>query len=193
MSDAQSPVKRSYLAEAQSIISISYLIAIGIGMLFRYKRFAEFEINIFDYADVFDFIIAPFSDTRIFYFSLLSGLLSVGIIRLDAAWQARYPKSYSKMVFGWDKKPWYSVVRYVSFVSVFIAYLNLSADIYGKLSKEDVMKQAPVTVRFVDNELKQGKVIGKTQDMLFMINGEKIEVVPLTSLVKEVIVGKKKK
>lgn len=97
------------------------------------------------------------------------------------------------MVFGWDKKPWYSVVRYVSFVSVFIAYLNLSADIYGKLSKEDVMKQAPVTVRFVDNELKQGKVIGKTQDMLFMINGEKIEVVPLTSLVKEVIVGKKKK
>ncbi len=49
------------LKEIQTIITVLYLLIVGIVMLFNYHKFAEFNMNIFDYADVLDFIIAPFS------------------------------------------------------------------------------------------------------------------------------------
>jgi len=50
------------IKELQTVITISYLFTVGIGMLFKYHKYDEFGINIFEYADVFDFLIAPFSD-----------------------------------------------------------------------------------------------------------------------------------
>ena len=58
--------------ELQTIITISYIISIGIGMLFNAKKYSEFGINIFDYADVFFYLIAPFADIKILFFTLIS-------------------------------------------------------------------------------------------------------------------------
>ena len=53
------------IKEIQTIMTIFYLLMIGIGMIYNYKKYALFGINIFEYADVFDFLIAPFKDFRI--------------------------------------------------------------------------------------------------------------------------------
>ncbi len=61
-------IKNSYeliIGELQTIISISYIVAIAIGMVFLFEKYSQFGINIFDYADVFDFIIAPFADLKV--------------------------------------------------------------------------------------------------------------------------------
>lgn len=50
------------IKEIETVITICYILAVGVGMLFNYKKFSKFGINKFDYADVFDFLIAPFSD-----------------------------------------------------------------------------------------------------------------------------------
>lgn len=47
------------LGSFQVFLTLSYLFAIGIGMLFNYYKYNYFGINIFDYASVFDFLIAP--------------------------------------------------------------------------------------------------------------------------------------
>ncbi len=59
------------IKELQTIISILYIFAVGIGMLFNFQKFSEFGINIFEFADIFDFLIAPFSDFKILLFNVV--------------------------------------------------------------------------------------------------------------------------
>jgi hypothetical protein len=57
---------------------------------------------------------------------------------------------------------------------------------YGKISKAEVLNQPLIKIRFSDNEIKRGKMIGKTNEVVFLLSGENVEVIPITSLVKEI-------
>ncbi len=70
------------LKEIQTVITILYILMVGIGMLFNYKKYSRFEINIFDYADVFDFLVTPFQDTRIIIASIFTLFFPIGIFWL---------------------------------------------------------------------------------------------------------------
>lgn len=68
-------IKDSYeliIKELQSIVTIFYLFLVGMGMLFKHQKFSEFGINVFQYADIFDFLIAPFQDYVIILFTMAS-------------------------------------------------------------------------------------------------------------------------
>src|SRR5690606_2414881 len=82
-----------------------------IGMLFTHKKYSEFGINIFDYADVFDFLIAPFSDMRILLFSGITLFIVFLVVRSDIFLRAKYPRTYSKFNFGLEKKRFYVWVQ----------------------------------------------------------------------------------
>lgn len=54
----QGLIKDAYeliLKEIQSIVTVLYILMVGLGMLFNYQKYSEFGINIFEYADIFDF------------------------------------------------------------------------------------------------------------------------------------------
>ena len=174
------------IKEIQTIITLLYLLAVGIGMLFNYQKYSEFDINIFDYSDVFDFLIAPFADFNILLFALASSIVMFLLLRIDVFWKKKFPKSYSIASFGLDRKNWFNSFRYVSFAFGFILYLYLSADIYGKFTKNEIENREPITIRFEDNEVKTGKLIGKTKDILFLLNNDSVEAIPITSVVKEI-------
>jgi hypothetical protein len=182
-------IKDTYEAiikEIQTIITITYIAAIGIGMLFNYQKYSEFGINIFDYADVFDFLIAPFSDFYVFWFTIVSILLSIIIIRIDLEISRKYPKFYSKISFGWDRKSWFGIYRYSSFGIIVIMYLYLSADIYGSFIKKQIHNQSPIEIRYTDNEIITGILIGKTGEILFLLEHGKVKAIPIMALVKEI-------
>ena len=80
-------------------------------MLFSFQKYHRFGINIFDYADVFDFLIAPFSDVKVLLFSLVSIFFGIALIRFDINWKKKRPESYSKINMGMDKKKWFDPVR----------------------------------------------------------------------------------
>ena len=186
-------IKNTYeavLKEMQTLISISYLLVVGIGMLFNYHKYEEFGINIFDYADVFDFLIAPFSDSKILLFSMLSLMVPYLLYKFDFMWKSKYPKTYSRMSFGWDEKSWYKLFTYFSFAFLLIFYLYISADLYGKISKKQILKRGTTSIRYSDNEIKEGKMIGKTKDIMFLLVDENVEAIPITSLVKEIQIVK---
>ena len=135
------------IKEIQSIISISYIFALGIGMLFNYRKYSEFGINIFDYADVFDFLISPFSDIKIFIFTVISIAFGSLILYLDVLWKRKYPEAYSRFNMGIDTKPWFVPMRFLSGMALIILYLIISSGIYGTLSRREVMKQTTTTRR----------------------------------------------
>jgi len=174
------------IKEIQTVISISYIFALGIGMLFNYRKYSEFGINIFDYADVFDFLISPFSDFKILLFTIISIGLGSIILYLDILWKKKYPEAYSRLNLGVDTKPWFVPMRFISGVVLIVLYLIISSGIYGRISKKEVMNQAPIEIRFSDDEIKRGKMIGKTNSVIFLLSDEKVRAIPITSLVKEI-------
>ena len=102
-------IKNAYellLKDFQTIITLFYLLAVGIGMLFNYQKFSAFGINIFEYADVFDFLIAPFSDYKIIVFAVFSLIVPYLLYLFDAYYKKNHSESYEKMNFGYDKKVW---------------------------------------------------------------------------------------
>lgn len=181
-------IKDAYEAmikELQTILTIAYIFSVAIGMLFTYHKYKEFNINIFDYADILDFLIAPFSDFAILYFiigsSILLGLLIIG----DTYSKRNYPRAYSRFNFGIDKKTWFNKYRFISFMGLFALYLVLSAQAYGRYFKKQVLESNPIQLRFADNETKRGLLVGKTKDIIFLLNGKKISAIPITSFLKE--------
>lgn len=112
--------------DLQTIISFFYLVLVAVGMFFTHKKYAVFGIDIFEYADVFDFLIAPFSDVKILLFTGITLLLLVVVILLDVLWKAKSPSSYSKLYLKIDKKSWFNSFRYFSFMLLLIFYLNIS-------------------------------------------------------------------
>ncbi len=187
--DAFEPV----IKELQTILTIAYILSVGVGMLFMYQKYSRFDINIFDYADVFDFLIAPFSDYVILIYILGSALVAFFIMKTDSFLQKKHPKYYSKINFGIEKKPWFDLYRYLTFSFLLIFYIFLSANTYGKISKKQILKQAPIEIRFADNEIKKGIMIGKTQSVIFLLSGKRVDVIPVTSMVKEITISKRSK
>ncbi len=121
------------IKEVQTIISISYIAAVGIGMLFNYQKYILFGINIFDYADVFDFLISPFSDVKILSFTVISILLALLIAYLDILWKKKFPEAYSRFNLGWDEKSWFTTMRVISTAILIVLYLIIASGIYGKI------------------------------------------------------------
>lgn len=77
-----------------------------------------------------------------------------------------------------------------SYIFLILFYVYISAKIYGTFSKYQIVKQSPIEIRFSDNEIKKGIMIGKTKDVIFLLRNDKVEAVPITSLVKEIQVMK---
>jgi hypothetical protein len=178
-------VYESIIGEIQTLVTVGYIIAVGIGMLFTFKKYNLFGINIFDYAEVFDFLIAPFSDLKILIFSVISISVILFIVRIDSFSRKRFPKSYSKMNLGMDKKSWFDPVRCLIYFVGVLYYLHLSSDLYGMVVKKNIENTSKIKVEFVDGDVLKGILIGKTKDVLFLKKDEKVTVVPISSMVKE--------
>lgn len=174
--------------EIQTVLSVAYIFGIGIGMLFSYKQYIHFGINIFEYADVFDFLLAPFVDISIIVFTIISLTLAYLAIRLDMWWNEKHPQSYSKLNLGMEKKSWFNVFRYIIYLLTFIVYLYSASNLYGKLSVIYIKKQATVTLRYADNETIEGQMIGKTKDILFLLCDDHVKAIPIASNVKELVI-----
>lgn len=173
------------IKELQSVITIAYIFMVGIGMLFNYHFYENFGVNVFEYGDVLDFLITPFEDIIIVVFTIGSSIIGWLVFYMDKFWKKNSPKWYSILSFGMDKRSWYPVFRSVGVVFVSLLYLNLSAMIYGDIKSARVESQPNIEVRFSDNEIISGKMIGKTQGVLFLLQEDQVKAIPITAMVKE--------
>jgi hypothetical protein len=174
------------LKEAQTILTLSYVFMVGIGMLFTYYKYHYFGINIFNYATVFDFLIAPFGDIKILAFTIISTVLAFVFYFLDLFWRKKFPVTYKKLNRGWDEKPWYPAYKFGMFGVLVIYYVFIGAMAYGKWSKKSILKQADITIIYADGHVYTGKNIGQTGSTIFMIKDKQVSAIPLNALIREV-------
>lgn len=175
------------LTESPKILPIAYLCMIGIGMIFNYYKYKLFGVNIFQFASVFDFLIAPFEDAVILFFTFFSLIFCIFIIYIDYWTEKKYPKVYHAMSFNQTKKKKYPAFRFGVYILLILAYIWLAATIYGEYSYYKILKQQDIHVVYYNNETTSGKQIGKSGDVIFLLGAdETTKVIPINSLVKEI-------
>ncbi|MGL4584975.1 MAG: hypothetical protein ACRCVU_18580 [Flavobacterium sp.] len=171
---------------AQLVLTLAYLMAIGIGMLFNSQKYSAFGINIFDYASIFDFLIAPFADFRIIVFAIITMVLTYLLFKGDTYWKEKFPANYSKSTFNLEQYSWYRKIKGGIFILIFIWYLMMMAQYYGKRTYGETLDQEVTKIEYIGGEIIEGLLIGKTSDMLFLLVDKKVKAIPISANLKTI-------
>jgi uncharacterized membrane protein len=172
------------IKEFQTILSVFYLLLVGIGMLFSYSKYSQFDINIFQYSDVFDFLLTPFRDITIFIFTFITILSVYVVLKLDSFTKMKFPKFYnSKFNFRLTKS---KSIQLLSIVMLFILYLTILSGRYGKTYKKQILAR-PKTIKITLNNgmIKTGNLLGKNNGYVFLLenNNNEVNIYPITNVI----------
>ncbi|ALU26961.1 hypothetical protein [Myroides odoratimimus] len=174
------------MKSAQLILTFAYLLAIGIGMLFNNQKYNAFGINIFDYSSIFDFLIAPFADFRIVAFAIVTMVITYLLFKGDAYWKEKFPANYSKSIFNLEQYSWYRKIKGGVFIFIFIWYLILMAQYYGKRTYVETLQQETTKIEYIGGDVIEGILIGKTSDMLFLYVNQEVKAIPISANLKTI-------
>ena len=169
------------IKEFQTIISTFYLLLLGIGMLFSYSHYAAFGINIFEYADVFDFLIKPFQDIKIFFLGLFVILWSYIWFKFDIFIYKKFPKFYRIMNFGINPN-WWSRNRKSLYFFMGIVLLCCYAYLESSDVKRTIKNSSVVHIIFVDSQEIEGLQIGKISETFFLLEGNDVKAIPIFNI-----------
>ncbi len=169
--------------EFQTIISVFYIILVGIGMIFSYSKYSKFGINIFQYSDIFDFLLTPFRDFSIFIFTFLTGLLVYFVYKLDTFTKNKFPKFYSsKYNLGGGTMKSYPVI---TIIIISIMYLIIFSNKYGKRNKEHFIKKPKKVEILLSNNISiKGDLIGKNNNYIFLLKSDNVKIYPNNSIIE---------
>ena len=78
------------------------------------------------------------------------------------------------------------LIRIIAIAITFVLYIYISADYYGKNAKSRILEQEDISIRMEDNEIRSGKLIGKTKDVIFLLRDENVYAIPINASVKEI-------
>ena len=179
--------------DIQTYFSLGYLLIVIVGMLFDYSYYDKFSINIFEYADILDFLLAPAKNPMLVVFAIGSVVVVLIFFRLDKIWMEKWPKAYSRFNFGmsvnWSK-------RYRPFMIGFslLAYLYLASSFYGDRAYK-IFEKKPKSIELIFDSGKtiNGNLIGKNSDYIFLMTADStVKALPVASEVQEIIIGKVK-
>lgn len=181
--------KRPFL-DSQAYITLGYLSIVVIGMMFDYKYYSHFAINIFEYADILDFLLAPVKNLELILFAVATFIFVWLLFQIDKVWEKRWPRSHKKFNFGMSLDA-LKKYRPLLFALASLAYLSLASDLYGDRMFQRFQKspkQIEVIFQSDERELK-GKLIGKNADYILMQTDDMaVKAIPVSSDVQEIII-----
>lgn len=174
------------IKEFQSSISVFYLLLVGIGMLFSYSKYKQFGINIFQYSEVFDFLITPFRDLTVLGVTVFTSFLVLSVYVGDRFIKRKFPKFYSsKLNFGLMKSN-----PIIAIIISMVIYLFIFSETYGKYNKRHFTKNSKtVSIELITGETKSGKLIGKNNGYFFLMVNENVKIIPIGTAVKELTIN----
>lgn len=177
MEETESKQILDRLNEPQILITILYLIAIAIGMIFNYAKYIIFGINIFDYCDLTDFILFPFSDVNILLLTLLITCICFVMFYIDLKLRDIFPNLFENKHIS---KSQYKVFSLLLSCLLFICFIFLVSEKYNERFYKNISKADNITIYTRDGNF-NGKYVGKTRDVLFMYQNNELKIFPITS------------
>lgn len=176
--------------DLQGYITLSYLGAVAVGMMFDYQYYNHFAIDIFEYSDILDFLLTPARNLEVILFVIATIIIVWFLFRIDKAWEDKFPKSYRRFNFpGWQK----SLKKYRSALFLFslVLYLFIASGVYGTRKFERFNTDpTPVSLTFESgSKTISGSLIGKNKDYLFLQSADStIKAIPINADVQEIVI-----
>lgn len=160
--------------EFQTVLSVFYLLLVGIGMLFSYSKYSKFGINIFQYSDIFDFLLTPFRDITIFVFSFVTVFVVYLVFKLDKLTKNKLSKFHIGLM---KSKP------VVSVVLLFLLYLFIFSGKYGEMNKKRILTNPNIIeIVLANGKNIKGNLIGKNNGYVFLLEKEnEVNIYPISN------------
>jgi hypothetical protein len=170
--------------ELQNILAFGYLCLIIIGMIYEAIYYSFFGINIFEYSEILDFLLAPFRRPLTLIYLVIAIVATASGLMLDK-WFRKWPKLYRLFHFGLAKKPWFETYRIWATVATFVLLIIVyGVTVGGILHKEIMEKSKPnIEIRYSNEQpVVRGKSIGKNGSFIFLLNPEnKVQIIPINN------------
>lgn len=185
MSDNKKPI-----LDSQAYITLGYLTVVIVGMMFDFNYYNRFSINIFEYADVLDFLLAPVKNIQLMLFAFATLTVVLLFFQFDKYWQKKRPVSYKKFNLGMTPE-FSQKYRPFMFTFTLICYFYLASGYYGERMYDIFQKEADRIEVVFESDQRQirGKLIGKNTDYIFIEDKAKvIKAIPVSSDVQEIII-----
>ncbi|UYW00937.1 hypothetical protein K5I29_10575 [Flavobacterium agricola] len=165
------------LNEPQILFTILYVVAIAIGMIFNFAKYKAFHVNIFDYCDITDFILFPFSDFKIILFTLVIAILCLILYYVDLRLRDYFPNFFKK---SFVSQAQYKTISFCISICMFVLFIFIVSQKYSKNFYNNIELAEDLTI-YTKTETFKGKYIGKTSDVLFMYQNRELKIFPITS------------
>jgi hypothetical protein len=176
------------LKELQNVLTFGYISLIIIGMIFEATYYYHFGINIFEYSDILDFLLAPFRRPISIYMLLFIIGLSALTYRMDVYTQKRYPKLHRVFNLYLYDIPFMKRNRIWVFIIMAIILLFVYANLIGAEARNELPDlPADIEVVFSDTNVPSltGRKIGQNQQYIFVLEAEeKVRIIPIDSDVR---------
>lgn len=180
------------IGEIQSILALSYLLLLLIGMINEAIYFHLFGINIFEYSVIFDFLIAPFK--KIEYLMILMLTLGVSMLTfyVDLKIEKTWPRIYHWLSFGLETKTWYKSYRLLMFLFVFLFLLTTYSFLVGSEKKEQIYERTQPDLELIldgnNNRKLVGHKIGSNSSYIFLLDQQKqVRILPIQAKVEQIL------
>ena len=161
------------------LVSAFYVAASVIGMFYAWSYLGRFGVNVFNYAQISDFLVASLKEP--FTWALV--FLAVLLVTLDNASSRRVERKGSKKWLRWYGSPRYRFINnYVAIVMV-LMFIYLYADY--KADKTQAGEGKFVTVTYADGDAATSRMLlGTTGQFVILYDNmtERVEIHPLESI-----------
>ena len=174
------------IRELQNLLAFGYVCLIILGMMFEIGYYSFFGINIFEYAGVSDFLLAPFRRPVSLMILFIIGVYLMVTYPMDVWMAKNWPRFYRILNFGIVKAERSSVYRNIVFVfTALTLIILLSVDQGSKGFKKVQSGENNYHVIFAENQKEMyGRKVGQTSSYLFLMDSiEQIKVIPINSQV----------
>jgi len=179
------------LKEIQVVLSASYILLIMIGMIFEATHYSRFNINIFNYSGILDFLLVPFRRPFVLIYLISTSVVVFLLFVFDEWLKNKHPKTYKWLSFGFDSKGFYSYFRIFTFILLYFTLLFALGARFSKNFRSRLSTSSPDTRIEYDLQNKnfiEGTMIGKNESYIFLLNSDnKVQIVPLNSTIVKIV------
>ena len=188
----------------QIIVVALYGFAIIMGMIFSSAKYQAYDINIFEFADILDFLVYPFLDIKsVAYYGFLPIIIFSLFYSFDRYLLKNHPDFYSKYLTPkffrkYLETSWYAQSQKITLLTIPL-YLVINYFLYYDMHSNEPLLNLyqPMTIKMQNGETKKGFLLGKVKDVIFFINVDSIlnfndvSIIPYQESVTEIkILGK---
>jgi hypothetical protein len=161
------------------LVSVFYVAAAFVGMFYSWVYLRVFGINVFNYAQLSDFLLASLKEP--FTWALVG--LSVILMMLDNASSRRAERKNLNKFFRWYGSPRYRFVNNFAAITMVLIFIFSYASNQARHTREGEAKQVDVT--FADGGASQtSALLGTTGQFVFLydVGADRVVIHPIESI-----------